>query len=172
MKKLLSALLASMMVMSMSVTALAAKKDETFKGKSVRVVIGSTSTSGDSYLIAQTACRYLEKELGCNMKVDAVGAAQALNTMQTAKADGKTIMMFHDMTYLSVLFGAQPAKFALENMTVGPRFAQNPGAAWAATKKAPYENLVEAAEYLKANPDAKVRMACEAGGVSHIAFIV
>ncbi len=143
-----------------------------FEGMDIRVVIGSTSTSGDSYLIAETTSRYLAKELSANIKVDAVGAAEALDAMQTSKPDGKTLMMFHDMTYLSVLFGAQSEDYALENMTVGPRMAQNPGACWAATKTAPYNDLKELAEYLKANKDATVRMACESGGVSHIAFIV
>lgn len=143
-----------------------------FDGMDIRVVIGSTSTSGDSYLTAETTSRYLAKELNANIKVDAVGAAEALNAMQTVKPDGKTLMMFHDMTYLSVLFGAQPEDYALENMTVGPRMSQNPGACWAASKNAPYNDLKEMAEYLKASPDAVVRMACEAGGVSHIGFIV
>lgn len=143
-----------------------------FDGMDIRVVIGSTSTSGDSYLTAETTSRYLAKELNANIKVDAVGAAEALNAMQTVKPDGKTLMMFHDMTYLSVLFGAQPEDYALENMTVGPRMSQNPGACWAASKDAPYNDLKELADYLKANPDAVARVACEAGGISHIGFIV
>ena len=144
---------------------------QTFEGKNVRVVIGSTSTSGDSYLIAETVSRHLAKVLGANLKVDAVGAAKALDAMQTAKPDGNTIMMFHDMTYLGVSFGAYDDIYKLENMVVGPRIAQNPGAAWATYVDAPYNNLAEVPKYLKANPDAIVRMACEAGGVSHIGFI-
>ena len=142
-----------------------------FDGQNVRVVIGSKSTAGDSYLIAETVSRHLGKALGANMKVDAVGAAVALDTMQKARPDGKTIMMFHDMTYLGVSFKAYDDIYRLENMEIGPRVAQNPGAAWAAYKDAPYNTMAEIPGYLKANPDAKVRMACEAGGVSHIGFI-
>ncbi len=142
-----------------------------FQGQNVRVVIGSTSTAGDSYLIAETVSRHLGKALGANMKVDAVGAAVALDTMQKARPDGRTIMMFHDMTYLGVSFKAYDDIYRLENMEIGPRVAQNPGAAWAARKDAPYNTMAEIPGYLKANPDAKVRMACEAGGVSHIGFI-
>jgi len=142
-----------------------------FQGQNVRVVIGSTSTAGDSYLIAETVSRHLGKALGANMKVDAVGAAVALDTMQKARPDGRTIMMFHDMTYLGVSFKAYDDIYRLENMEIGPRVAQNPGAAWAARKDAPYNTMAEILGYLKANPDAKVRMACEAGGVSHIGFI-
>ncbi|MFA9464272.1 MAG: hypothetical protein ACERKN_08240 [Velocimicrobium sp.] len=150
------------------------KKEEanSFEGKNVRVVIGSTSTSGDSYLIAETVSRHLAKELNATAKVDAVGAAEALDAMQTCKPDGTTIMMFHDMTYLGVSFGAFGDEYALENMIVGPRIAQNPGAAWAASVDAPYETLAEIPEYLKENSDTICRMACESGGVSHVAFIV
>lgn len=142
-----------------------------FQGQNVRVVIGSTSTAGDSYLIAETVSRHLGKALGANMKVDAVGAAVALDTMQKARPDGRTIMMFHDMTYLGVSFKAYDEIYRLENMEIGPRVAQNPGAAWAARKDAPYNTMAEIPGYLKANPGTKVRMACEAGGVSHIGFI-
>lgn len=143
----------------------------TFKGKNVRAVIGSTSTSGDSYLIADTASRHLEKVLNAKIKVDAVGAAEALASMQSAKADGNTIMIFHDMTYLGVDFGAYDKEYDLKNMSIGPRVAQNPGAIWAAKKNAPYETLTEIPEYLLNNPDKTIRMACEAGGVSHVGFI-
>ena len=121
----------------------------TFNGKNVRVVIGSGSTSGDSYLIADLTGRYLSEELNCNIKVDAVGAAAALDTITTTKPDGNTIMIFHDMTYLSVLFGSYDEEYSLENFIVGPEVVQNPTPAWAAKKDAPYENLAEVPEYLK-----------------------
>lgn len=147
------------------------EETNTFKGKNVRVVIGSTSTSGDSYLVADTASRNLEKVLGAKLKVDAVGASEALAAMQSARPDGNTIMMFHDMTYLGVDFGAYDKDYDLKNMSIGPRIAQNPGAIWAARKDAPYNTLTEIPEYLKANPNARSRMALEAGGVSHVGFI-
>lgn len=149
----------------------AAAPANTFAGKNIRVVIGSTSTAGDSYLIAETVSRHLAKALGANMKVDAVGAAVALEAMRTSKPDGNTIMMFHDMTYLGVSFKAYEDIYKLENMVVGPRIAQNPVAAWATYLDAPFNNMVQIADYLKANPSAIVRFACEAGGVSHIGFI-
>ena len=40
---------------------------ETFAGKNVRVVIGSTATAGDSYLIAETVSRHLAKALNANL---------------------------------------------------------------------------------------------------------
>lgn len=163
------------LIMVLALTGLfgCSKKDEkaTFDGQRVRVVIGSTSTTGDSYLIADLASRYLQQELNSNFKVDAVGAGPALDAIATAKADGSTLMIFHDMTYLGISFGAFDEKYALENMVVGPRIGLNPGACFAASADAPYNTMVEMADFLKANPDQKVRLAVEAGGVSHIAFI-
>ena len=83
-------------------------------------------------MIADLVTRYLSKEMGFNGKVDAIGNAAALDEMQNAKGDGKTVMMFHDMTFLSVLFGSVDEQYALENMTVGPRIGQNPGACFGA----------------------------------------
>ncbi|NCC13307.1 MAG: hypothetical protein EOM32_08015 [Spirochaetia bacterium] len=174
MKKLLILSLCLVLVGGMIFAAGAAETGvaPTFKDQNVRVVIGSTSTGGDSYLIAETVSRYLGKELGANLKVDAVGAAKALDAMQTSKADGSTIMMFHDMTYLGISFGAYDEMYSLENMTVGQRIAQNPGSAWGAKADAPYKDLADVPVYLQKNPGTIVRMACEAGGVSHVGFIV
>ena len=98
-------------------TGSAASGESSLKGKRVRVVIGSTSTGGDSYMIADMVTRYLGEEMGFNGKVDAIGNAQALDTISKAKGDGTTIMMFHDMAFLSVLFGAVSEDYALENLT-------------------------------------------------------
>ena len=162
------------LVLSLSVLTGCANKQKavnSFDGKNVRVVIGSTSTTGDSYMIADMTMRYLAKQLNANTKVDAVGAGPAFEAISTAKPDGETIMMFHDMTYLGVLFGAFEEKYALENMIVGPRVGTNPGAAFGAKAAAPYANMKEMADYLKANPSEHVRVNIEAGGVSHIGFI-
>jgi len=172
MKKILLAMVSVLLVSTMLFAGGASEAAPTFKGKNVRVVIGSTATAGDSYLIAETVSRYLGKELGANLKVDAVGAAKALDAMQTSKADGNTIMMFHDMTYLGISFGAYDEMYGLEHMTIGPRISQNPGSAWGGRADAPYNDLSEIPAYLQANPNAIVRMACEAGGVSHVGFIV
>ncbi len=165
-------LLALTAVMGLSVFSGCKKEDTTtFDGQKTRVVIGSSSTTGDSYLVADTTMRYLSEELGADIKVDAVGAGPAFEALFKAKPDGSTIMMFHDMTYLGISFEAFEDKYALENMIVGPRVAQNPGSLFAASKSAPYEDMKEMAEWLKANPAEVSRVAVEAGGVSHIGFI-
>lgn len=144
--------------------------ESSLKGKRVRVVIGSTSTGGDSYMIADMVTRYLGEEMGFNGKVDAVGNAAALDAITKADGDGTTIMMFHDMAYLSVLFGAVDAQYALENLTVGPQIGSNPGGCFGANAAKPYNSLVEAAEWLAANPGETVRVNIEAGSASHLCF--
>ena len=146
--------------------------ESSLKGKRVRVVIGSTSTGGDSYMIADMVTRYLGEEMGFNGKVDAIGNAQALDTISKAKGDGTTIMMFHDMAYLSVLFGAVGEQYALENLTVGPRIGVNPGGCFAANASVPYNNLNEAAQWLADNPDQTIRVNIESGSASHLCFVV
>ncbi len=140
------------------------------KGQNVRIVIGSTSTSGDSYMMADTVNRYLSKYMGFNGKVDAIGNAAALEEMQTAKGDGKTVMMFHDMTYMSVLFGTVDEKYSLENMTIGPRFGRNPGGCFGAAKENGWSSLNDVTQYLKDNPDKTASFNIEAGATSHLAF--
>ncbi len=145
--------------------------ESSLKGQNVRVVIGSTSTSGDSYMIADLVTRYLSKEMGFNGKVDAIGNAAALDEMQNAKGDGKTVMMFHDMTFLSVLFGSVDEAYSLENMTVGPRIGQNPGACFGAAAEDNWNNLSDVVKYLQDNPDATVSCNIESGATSHLAFV-
>ena len=144
--------------------------ESSLKGQNVRVVIGSTSTSGDSYMIADIVTRYLAKEMGFNGKVDAIGNSDALSVIQESKGDGKTVMMFHDMAFMSVLFGAVSDDYALENMTVGPRIGQNPGGCYGTPEEKEYKSLDEITKYLKENPKETVSFNIEAGGTSHIAF--
>ena len=149
-----------------------ASGESSLKGKRVRVVIGSTSTGGDSYMIADIVTRYLGEEMGFNGKVDAVGNAQALDAISKADGDGTTIMMFHDMAFLSVLFGAVGEEYALENLTVGPRIGVNPGGCFAANASVPYNSLSEAAQWLADNPSEELRVNIESGSASHLCFVV
>jgi tripartite-type tricarboxylate transporter receptor subunit TctC len=135
-----------------------------------RVVIGSTSTGGDTYQNSDTASRYLEDVLGTNMKVDAVGAVQAFSELAKADTDGSTIMFFHDMAYLGVEYGSIDEKNALENWKIGPVVSTNPGNAFLTSADAPYDTMAESAEWLKNNPDETITIAIEAGGVSEISF--
>lgn len=149
----------------------AAAGESSLKGQNVRVVIGSTSTSGDSYMIADLVTRYLSQEMGFNGKVDAIGNAAALDEIANAKGDGKTVMMFHDMTFLSVLFGSVDEQYALENMTVGPRIGQNPGGCFGAAAEDNFNSLEDVTQYLLDNPDATLSCNIESGATSHLAFV-
>ena len=65
--------------------------ESSLKGQNVRVVIGSTSTSGDSYMIADLVTRYLSQEMGFNGKVDsqsAGGAYRKRNQVPHPRLDG------------------------------------------------------------------------------------
>ncbi len=143
-----------------------------YEGQRVRIVIGSTSVSGDSYMIADIVNRYLQKYLKCSSKVDPIGANEAFATIKDAAPDGMTFMIFHDMTYLGVLFGSYGEEYDLENMVIGPRVGQNPGSCFAAKKNAPYKDMKEMAEWLKADPSRTVRLSVELGAVSNLGFVI
>lgn len=136
----------------------------------VRVVLGSSSTTADTYQNSHAFTTHVGDELGVNMKADAVGANNAFQALDSAKTDGSTIMFFHDMAYLSVKYGAQPEKFALDNWKVGPVVSTNPGAAFLAGHDAPYNTMVEAADWLESNPDETLTFAVESGGTSELAL--
>lgn len=145
-------------------------EDSGFDQDRVRVVIGSSSTSGDSYQIADATSRNIEEILDTNMKVDAIGANQAFSELDKAKDDGSTMFFFHDMAYLSVAYGELPDEYELDNFTVGPVVATNPGNAFLAKDDAPYDTMAESAEWLEENPDETITVAIEAGGTSEITF--
>ena len=145
--------------------------ESSLKGQNVRVVIGSTSTSGDSYMIADLVTRYLSAEMGFNGKVDAIGNAAALDEIKNGKGDGKLVMMFHDMTFLSQLFGSVDEMYSLENMTVGPRIGQNPGACFGAAAEDNFATLADVTKYLEEHPGEPLSFNIESGATSHLAFV-
>jgi tripartite-type tricarboxylate transporter receptor subunit TctC len=184
MKKLLSILMVLILVMvaaacgnqssGSDVKEETGKKETSDAGKvdlsRIRVLIGSTSTGGDTYQNADFISRNIEGLLDTNIKVDAVGSERAFNELAKAKNDGSEIMIFHDMAYLGVEYGSSDEKNALEKWTIGPVFATNPGNAFLTKADAPYNTMAEAAEWLKNNSDQTVSVAIEAGGVSQIGF--
>ncbi len=168
-KKITALVLAAAAVVSCA--GCSGSNSDSLKGKRLRVVIGSKSTGGDTYLASEVATRYMSDTIGCNGKVDAIGANAALEEIVSAKPTGETIMMFHDMTWLGVAFGAYEDKYSLENMIIGPRIGISQGSCFAVSKSAPYATVKEMAEYLKANPSEQCKIACEAGGISHLGFV-
>lgn len=141
------------------------------KGKTIRGVIGSTAVTGDTYLTADLFARFVSEKYGCNMKIDPIGAGRALQEVVSAKPDGGTVMMFHDMTYLGVLFGAYEANdYKLENFLVGGTYAYSTADCFASLASAPYKTIAELGKWMKDNPKEIVKFAVEAGGVSQLCF--
>ncbi|MBB6450043.1 tripartite-type tricarboxylate transporter receptor subunit TctC [Geomicrobium halophilum] len=136
----------------------------------VRMLIGSTATGGDTYQIADALSRHAEDVMETNMQVDAVGSLRAFDELGKAEDDGSTIMFFHDMSYLGVEYGSFGEEAELENWTIGPIVATNPGNAFLTNADAPYDTMVESAEWLSENPDETITVAVESGGVSQIGF--
>lgn len=136
----------------------------------IRVLIGSSSTGGDSYQNADIISRFLATELGANTKVDAIDIKQAFDELGKAKSDGSTILVFHDQSYLGVEYGSINSKHALDSWKIGPTLAINPGDAFLTKHDAPYNTLVEAAEWLKENTDETLTISIQAGGVSQVGF--
>lgn len=136
----------------------------------VRVVLGSSSTTADTYQSAHAFTENVGKAMDVNMKADAVGRNQAYQALDKAKPDGSTILFFHDSGYLAVMYGAMPEKYAIDNFTVGPVISLNPGAAFLAKHDAPYDDLAEAAEWLSKNDSETLTFAVEPGGSSELAL--
>ena len=175
MKKLVALVLALALTLTltMALAESAAEKYPFFAGKDITVNIGSTSLSGDSYMLADVVCRYLEEEMGCTFVRAAVGANPALDSLiYPDVTDGSTMVMFHDMTYLTGMFNADTmGEYTLDAMVVGPRIGQNPGSCFAAGVSAPYDDMAQMAQWLVDNPSETVRISVESGGVSHVGFV-
>ena len=152
---------------SMTVGAsVALAQDGPLRGN-VRVVIGSTSTGGDTYQNSSIVADHLSEKLGVNMKVDAVGSSSAFRTLDR-DARGNTLMIFHDQAYLGYLYGVEGYFDIFEKYTVGPTLAINPGNAYLVPMDSPYNNLQEVIEAV--GEGETVRVAIQPGGVSEIGF--
>lgn len=144
------------------------KKDEKpLKAKNLRVVIGSTSTGGDTYQSTSIMAKRLEEEIGVNVKVDAVGASNGFDALKRT-SDGSTIMVFHDMAYLGYLYGKEGYTDIFEDYKIGPTLAINPGNAFAAAKNSDLNSIEDV--IAKVGAGEEVRVAIQPGGVSEIGY--
>lgn len=133
----------------------------------LRVVIGSSSTGGDTYANSAIVAEFLAEELDMNVKVDATGVNAGYDALKR-DSSGHTIMIFHDQAYLGYLYGKEGYDNPFENYIVGPTVAINPGNAYLAPKGSPYETLQDAID--AAGSGTKVRVAIQPGGVSEIGY--
>jgi len=134
----------------------------------LRIVIGSKSTGGDTYQNSSIVAQALEKKLGVNVKVDAVGATAAFRTIEHTGARGNTLMIFHDQSYLGYLYGVTGYEDIFTKYIVGPTVAINPGNAYLVPKKSPYKTLDDVFE--ACGKGTRVRVAIQPGGVSEIGY--
>lgn len=135
--------------------------------RNVRMVIGSTSTGGDTYQNSAIVADALAEHLGVNIKVDAVGASAAFKALDR-DSRGTTLMVFHDQSYLGNLYGVTGYADPFADYNVGPTVAINPGNAYLVPANSPYntmEDILAAAE-----AGTRVRVAIQPGGVSEIGF--
>lgn len=135
--------------------------------RNIRMVIGSTSTSGDTYQNSSIVAEALSEHLGVNIKVDPVGTSEGLKAI-SRDARGTTIMLHHDQIYLSHLYGVPGNDDPFAKFAIGPTVAINPGDCFLVPANSPYksiEDILKAAE-----GGTKVRVAIQPGGVSEIGF--
>ncbi|MCD7059706.1 Bug family tripartite tricarboxylate transporter substrate binding protein [Pelagibacterium xiamenense] len=133
----------------------------------VRMVIGSTSTGGDTYQNSSIVAEALGEHLGINIRVDAVGATEAFKALER-DSSGSTIMIFHDQSYLGHLYGVQGYEDPFANYVVGPTVAINPGNAYLVPADSPYQSMEDI--FTAAANGERVRVAIQPGGVSEIGF--
>jgi tripartite-type tricarboxylate transporter receptor subunit TctC len=135
--------------------------------RNVRLVIGSKSTGGDTYQNSSIVADALAKQLGINIKVDAVGASAAFKALDR-DSRGTTLMIFHDQSYLGYLYGRDGYANPFARYSIGPTVAINPGNAYLVPKNSPYKGM---ADIFKAAADGqRIRVAIQPGGVSEIGF--
>jgi len=135
--------------------------------KNLRVVIGSTSTGGDTYQAASFVADAISKHFGIHAKVDAVGPTEAFKAIARDRR-GTTIMIHHDQSYLGHLYGVKGYEDIFTTYKIGPTLTINPGNAYLVPKKSPYKSI---SDVLDAAAEGKrVRVAIQPGGVSEIGF--
>ncbi|KAA0010635.1 ABC transporter substrate-binding protein [Billgrantia pellis] len=166
-KKTIVGLGSAVLMTSLSYGIGAAQAQEGQLRGNVRVVIGSTSTGGDTYQNSSIVVDQLAEKLDINMKVDAVGASSAFRTLDR-DARGNTLMIFHDQSYLGHLYGVEGYADIFEKYTIGPTVAINPGNAYLVPKDSPYETLDDIIAAV--GEGETVRVAIQPGGVSEIGF--
>lgn len=135
--------------------------------RNIRMVIGSTSTGGDTYQNAALIAEALSNQLGINVKVDPVGTSEGLKAIGR-DSRGTTIMLHHDQVYLSHLYGVPGNDNPFENYSIGPTVAINPGDAFLVPADSPYKTMEDV--FKAAEAGKQIRVAIQPGGVSEIGF--
>lgn len=148
--------------------SIADRAAELIKTRNIRVVIGSTSTGGDTYAMSAAVAKELENVLGKNVKVDPTGTAGAYEAISQS-SDGSTIMIFHDGAYFGKLFEVDgyPDIFT-DEITIGPTLGFNPGNAYTVSKDYKYNSVQEVIDAVVGGET--VRFAIQPGSASEIGY--
>lgn len=115
-----------------------------------RVLIGSTTVTGDTYQNADLITRAISQEMEADMKVDPVGSGELFKELQKGKDDGTSVAFFHDYTYLGYLYGSYDKNW-LEEFDVGPTVSINSGTCLAVMEENKFaikdwQSLIDAAK--------------------------
>ena len=133
----------------------------------LRIVIGSTSTGGDTYQVAAIIADALSKKLDINAKVDPVGPTAAFQAI-TKSDDGSTIMLFHDQSYVGHVYHVRGYSDIFAEYRIGPTVAINPGDAFLVAAKSPYKSMDDIIK--AAGQGTRIRVAIQPGGVSALGY--
>lgn len=166
MKKLTIGMCLAVSTFAASLSAPAFAADDALPNN-VRIVIGSTSTGGDTYQVSAIVADALSKKLDINAKVDAVGPTAALQAIAKS-TDGSTIMLFHDQSYVGNLYGVRGFPDIFEEYKIGPTVAINPGDAFLVPANSPYKTIDDVIE--AAGNGERIRVAIQPGGTSALGF--
>lgn len=135
--------------------------------RNIRMVIGSTSTGGDTYQASSIVAEALSAKLGVNIKVDAVGPSEGFKALARDKR-GATIMVFHDQAFLANIYGVPGNPDPFADYAIGPTLMINPGNAYLVAKNSPYQTMEDI--LTAAANGERIRVAIQPGGVSEIGF--
>lgn len=158
-KSLKITLLLSTVLLASSLALTGCTKERT------RVLIGSTTVTGDTYQNADLITRAISEEMDADMKVDPVGSGELFKELAKGKDDGSTVAFFHDYTYLGYLYGSYDKNW-LEEFDVGPTVSINSGTCLAVMEENKFgikdwETLIDAAK------DQRIVIGIQEGSVSN-----
>lgn len=166
MKKLTIGLCLAVSALSASISSQVLAADKAISGN-LRIVIGSTSTGGDTYQVSAIVAEALSKKLGINAKVDPVGPNAAFQAISRSD-DGSTIMLFHDQSYVGYVYKVRGYSDIFSEYQIGPTLAINPGDAFLVSGKSPYKSVEDVIK--AAGQDTRIRVAIQPGGVSALGY--